>query len=59
MGWNMSSQREELENTHFKTMEEAIEYCNRQGYQYYLEKPNLRKHDKKSYADNFKWKGPG
>lgn len=39
-------------------MEEAIEYCNEFGISYYLEKPNLRKHDKKTYAENFKWKGP-
>ncbi len=58
MGWTMSNDREELEGISFSTLEEAIQACNTEGVSYYIEKPNVRKHDKKSYADNFKWKGP-
>ena len=47
-----------MENKHFSSLEEAIECCQEMGLRFYIEKPNLRKHDKKTYADNFKWKGP-
>lgn len=58
MGWIMSQNRLEVTPVRFSTLEQAVEACNLQGVSYYLEKPNVRKHDRKSYADNFKWKGP-
>lgn len=57
MGWTMSLDPDELEPSRFGTLEEAIDLCNQEGVAYYIEKPNLRKHDRKTYADNFKWKG--
>ena len=58
MGWTFSVDWEELNPLEYETLEDAIEYCNKRGLSYYIEKPNLWKLDKKSYADNFKWKGP-
>ena len=58
MGWNLCEERKELEYPIFSTLEEAIDACDEEGIAFYVEKPNFRKHDKKSYADNFKWKGP-
>jgi NADH dehydrogenase (ubiquinone) Fe-S protein 4 len=42
----------------FKTREQAVSYCMKLGWAYDVEVPHKRKHTTKSYADNFKWKGP-
>jgi hypothetical protein len=42
----------------FFTAQQAIDYCVTNGYPYTIEAEPLRRYDTKSYADNFKWKGP-
>ena len=58
MGWNLSDSRTNKYRAQFESLEEAIEQANMMGYDYFVEKPNLRKYDSKSYSDNFLWKGP-
>lgn len=42
----------------FSTSQAAIAYCHEFGFGYELEIPRARYHVRKSYADNFKWRGP-
>lgn len=42
----------------FHTLNEAIEWCQFEGIKYNVEEEPVRKYDLRSYADNFKWKGP-
>lgn len=42
----------------FHTLNEAVEWCQFEGIKYSVEEEPMRKYDLRSYADNFKWKGP-
>ena len=37
----------------FKTKEDAINFANKQGYEYFVQEPNERKFVPKAYANNF------
>ena len=41
----------------FNTLSSAIKYCEKLGWGYDIMYPKQRWHTKKSYADNFMWKG--
>lgn len=42
----------------FATSQGAIAFCHQFGFGFELEMPRGRYHTRKSYADNFKWRGP-
>lgn len=39
----------------FETLEDAIAYCKRQGFDYTIQTPHRRVKKKKAYADNFRF----
>ncbi|CAH8657215.1 unnamed protein product [Heterobilharzia americana] len=55
MGW--ASSGDPLSNTvvEFETAEAAEEFCRRQGWPCYIERPNILKMNVKSYGSNFSW----
>ena len=44
-----------MQGTHlnFKTKEAAIEFADKQGYEYFVQEPNERRIIPKAYANNF------
>jgi len=53
MGWTSSA--DHMQGTHiwFKTKEDAIYFAEKQGYEYYVQEPNVRAFRPKQYAANF------
>ncbi|KAL8690181.1 MAG: hypothetical protein Q9218_004314 [Villophora microphyllina] len=53
MGWQSSA--DFLQGTHlnFKSKEDAIQFAQKQGYEYFVQEPNERKIVPKAYANNF------
>ncbi len=57
MGWVYQDDNRSKRSYSFTTLEEAIDYCKKQGITYEVDYPRFRSYKVKSYADNFKWKG--
>jgi len=53
MGWAASSDYVQGTHIKFKTQEDAIHFCQKQGYPYYVQEPHQPKFKPKSYSDNF------
>ncbi|PVH96030.1 putative NADH-ubiquinone oxidoreductase 18 kDa subunit [Periconia macrospinosa] len=53
MGWQSSADFMNGHRIQFKTKEAAIEFANKQGYEYFVQEPNQRKFIPKAYANNF------
>ncbi|KAF2682117.1 hypothetical protein K458DRAFT_370711 [Lentithecium fluviatile CBS 122367] len=53
MGWQSSADFMNGHRIQFKTKESAIEFANKQGYEYFVQEPNERKFVPKAYANNF------
>jgi len=53
MGWQSSADFMNGERIQFKTKEDAINFANKQGYEYFVQEPNERKFVPKAYANNF------
>tara|TARA_B100000579_G_scaffold333927_1_gene284445 strand:+ start:267 stop:548 length:282 start_codon:yes stop_codon:yes gene_type:complete len=53
MGWESSTDTYGELKLEFNTMELAVEYAKKNKIDFELIKPNIRKINKKSYADNF------
>lgn len=53
MGWQSSA--DFLQGTHlnFKSKEDAIQFAQKQGYEYFVQEPNERRIVPKAYANNF------
>ena len=53
MGWQSSA--DFMQGTHldFKSKEDAIQFAQKQGYEYFVQEPNVRKFIPKAYANNF------
>ena len=53
MGWQSSAVY--LQGTHlnFSSKEDAIQFANKQGYEYFVQEPNERRIVPKAYANNF------
>ncbi|KAJ2965490.1 hypothetical protein NQ176_g10591 [Zarea fungicola] len=53
MGWQSSA--DFMQGTHlsFETKEDAIHFAEKQGYEYFVQEPNVRKFTPKAYANNF------
>lgn len=55
MGWTSTTDTQQQVRLSFETKEDAIAYAQRQGLQYTVIEPTLRKPLRKAYADNFKY----
>ncbi|MCJ1239486.1 NADH:ubiquinone oxidoreductase 21kD subunit [Varicellaria rhodocarpa] len=53
MGWQSSADFMQGTHLNFKSKEAAIEFANKQGYEYYVQEPNERRILPKAYANNF------
>ncbi|CAI6332543.1 unnamed protein product [Periconia digitata] len=53
MGWQSSADFMNGHRIQFKSKEAAIEFANKQGYEYFVQEPNERKFVPKAYANNF------
>ena len=53
MGWQSSA--DFLQGTHlnFKSKEDAIQFAQKQGYEYFVQEPNERRIIPKAYSNNF------
>eukprot|EP00457_Paulinella_chromatophora_P018062 gb/GEZN01019264.1/.p1 GENE.gb/GEZN01019264.1/~~gb/GEZN01019264.1/.p1 ORF type:complete len:168 (-),score=16.69 gb/GEZN01019264.1/:222-692(-) len=54
-GWDTFADQNRL---HFSTKEGAMKWAMEQGYVIETQEPHTRRFKRKSYSDNFKWKGP-
>lgn len=57
-GWNFTDDALTVHTHCFYALEEAVEFCRREGLAFVVFPPRLRAFKHKSYADNFVWKGP-
>ena len=55
MGWIGSGDTRAQLRLEFESREAAIAYAEKQGLDYVVEEPHLRRVRPKSYADNFRW----
>lgn len=53
IGWQSSADAMQGTHINFKTKEDAIEFAEKQGYEFYVQEPNVRKFVPKAYANNF------
>lgn len=53
MGWQSTGDFMNGERIQFKSKEDAINFANKQGYEYYVQEPNERRFIPKAYANNF------
>ncbi|KAF1966091.1 hypothetical protein BU23DRAFT_593355 [Bimuria novae-zelandiae CBS 107.79] len=53
MGWQSSGDFMSGHRLQFKSKEDAINFANKQGYEYFVQEPNERKFVPKAYANNF------
>ena len=60
MGWTSTKDMaHQLTNAlQFATKDEAVAFAEREGFEYDVEPEHLPKPVKKSYSDNYRWKGP-
>lgn len=57
MGWTGSSDTRQQLKLRFVSKEKAVQYAESKGIEYQVEEPKKRTQIKKSYADNFAFKG--
>ncbi|XP_029178903.1 NADH dehydrogenase [ubiquinone] iron-sulfur protein 4, mitochondrial [Nylanderia fulva] len=55
MGWTSSGDPMSNIQVNFATKEEAIAHCEKMGWEYYVQKPNLNQPKPRSYGINFSW----
>ncbi|MCJ1477701.1 NADH:ubiquinone oxidoreductase 21kD subunit [Lambiella insularis] len=53
MGWQSSADMMQGTHLNFKSKEDAILFAQKQGYEYFVQEPNVRKFVPKAYANNF------
>ena len=53
MGWQSSADFMQGTHLNFKSKEDAINFANKQGYEYYVQEPNERRIIPKAYANQF------
>jgi NADH dehydrogenase (ubiquinone) Fe-S protein 4 len=53
MGWQSSGDFMQGTRMNFKSKEDAIDFAEKQGYEYFVQEPNERKTMPKAYANNF------
>ena len=55
MGWSSSADPVQALNMKFKSKEDAILFCRRQGFEFSVEEPKEAKFEVKTYSNNFKY----
>ncbi|XP_071562682.1 NADH dehydrogenase [ubiquinone] iron-sulfur protein 4, mitochondrial isoform X1 [Temnothorax nylanderi] len=55
MGWTSSGDPMSNIKVDFATKEEAIAHCEKMGWEYYVQKPNVNQPKPRSYGSNFSW----
>ncbi|KAA0192107.1 NADH dehydrogenase (Ubiquinone) 18 kDa subunit [Fasciolopsis buskii] len=55
MGWTSSGDPLSNMTLQFQTAEDAQEFCRKQGWPSYIEKPHVSKMQIRSYGSNFSW----
>ncbi|KIX08524.1 uncharacterized protein Z518_03180 [Rhinocladiella mackenziei CBS 650.93] len=53
MGWQSSADFMQATRINFRTKEEAIAFAEKQGYEWYVQEPQVRRFVPKAYANNF------
>lgn len=53
MGWQSSADFMQGTHLNFKSKDDAINFANKQGYEYFVQEPNERRIIPKAYANNF------
>ncbi|KAK4449987.1 ETC complex I subunit conserved region-domain-containing protein [Podospora aff. communis PSN243] len=53
MGWQSSADAMQGTHIYFKSKEDAINFAEKQGYEYFVQEPNQRAFTPKAYANNF------
>ncbi|KAG5984085.1 NADH:ubiquinone oxidoreductase 21kD subunit [Claviceps digitariae] len=53
MGWQSSGDFMQGTHVNFRSKEQAIQFAEKQGYEYFVQEPNSRKFTPKAYANNF------
>ena len=53
MGWQSTGDSMQGTHLNFKTKAEAIQFAQKQGYEYFVQEPNMRRIVPKAYANNF------
>jgi NADH dehydrogenase (ubiquinone) Fe-S protein 4 len=53
MGWQSSGDFMQGTRIFFNTKEDAINFAEKQGYEYFIQEPQSRKSTPKAYANNF------
>jgi NADH dehydrogenase (ubiquinone) Fe-S protein 4 len=53
MGWQGSADAMQGTHLNFKSKEDAILFAQKQGYEYFVQEPNIRKFAPKAYASQF------
>ncbi|TKA76651.1 NADH-ubiquinone oxidoreductase 21 kDa subunit, mitochondrial [Cryomyces minteri] len=53
MGWQSSADFMQGTHLNFNTKQDAIDFANKQGYEYFVQEPNERRIVPKAYANNF------
>ncbi|OAD56636.1 NADH dehydrogenase [ubiquinone] iron-sulfur protein 4, mitochondrial [Eufriesea mexicana] len=55
MGWTSTGDPLSNLQVAFATKEEATKYCDKMGWKYYIQKPNVNNPKPRSYGTNFSW----
>ncbi|CAI9733601.1 dehydrogenase [ubiquinone] iron-sulfur 4, mitochondrial [Octopus vulgaris] len=55
MGWCSTADPLSNMKLDFASQEDAVEYCEKNGWNFFVEPKQVRTHKKKSYAANFSW----
>ncbi|XP_076750190.1 NADH:ubiquinone oxidoreductase subunit 18 [Xylocopa sonorina] len=55
MGWTSTGDPLSNLQVGFATKEEAITHCNKMGWKYYIQKPNVNNPKPRNYGTNFSW----
>ena len=55
MGWSSTGDPMHSLNMKFKTSNDAVLFCQRQGFEFKVEEPKMDKFEVKSYSKNFKY----
>ena len=53
MGWQSSADAMQGTRLDFNSKQDAIDFANKQGYEYFVQEPNERKRVPKAYATQF------
>eukprot|EP00465_Bigelowiella_longifila_P015838 CAMPEP_0185263374 /NCGR_PEP_ID=MMETSP1359-20130426/14656_1 /TAXON_ID=552665 /ORGANISM="Bigelowiella longifila, Strain CCMP242" /LENGTH=152 /DNA_ID=CAMNT_0027850869 /DNA_START=31 /DNA_END=489 /DNA_ORIENTATION=+ len=56
MGWTSGKQTTRQLHLQFDSKEDAVAYCEKQGFEFEIKEPKKKKKFVKAYADNFKYK---